>query len=119
MKKLIALVLCFLALFALSACATQDEVEAARSSAYQRGYDDGYAEGRSDGLAEGRREARSEVSFRLDDCFLIEQEDYEYACSVIDQLYEILDANSARGYVSVEEIYACMSNYSLTAMELN
>ena len=119
MKKLIAIVLCILALFALSACATQDEVEAARSSAYQRGYDDGYAEGRSDGLAEGRREARSEVSFRLDDCFLIEQEDYEYACSVIDQLYEILEENWDRGYFSVEEFYGYLSNYSLPVMELN
>ena len=119
MKKLIALVLCALALFTLSACATQDEVNAARSSGYQRGYDDGYAEGRSDGLAAGRREARSEVSSLIDDCFLIGQDEYDEACSIIDHLYEILDANSARGYVSVEEIYACMSNYSLTAMELN
>ena len=49
MKKLLALFLCALALFSLSACTTQADVEAA----YQRGFDSGYNKALSTGYDDG------------------------------------------------------------------
>lgn len=71
MKKLLALFLCVLALFSLSACTTQADVEAA----YQRGYKNGYEEGRSDGRRDGYDEGYSDGYVRCP----VDPYDYEQA----------------------------------------
>lgn len=87
MKKLLALFLCALALFSLSACTTQADVEAA----YQRGLRAGYEDGYDDGYDNARE--RYNFNFRCP----IDPEDYEQAYNDLETVLFALEENYSNG----------------------
>lgn len=110
-------------IFALAICAVLSFLSlgtvkyTAEELAYcqEESYADGYAAGKEDGYEDGERDSRR----AFDDYLLIEREDYEYSCSVINQLYNILEENWEKKYFSIEEFYGYLTNYSLNVRELD
>lgn len=86
---------------------------------HQASYDKGYAAGKNAGYNDGYEEGQQNSGLPFDDYLLITREDYEYSCSVITQLYNILEENWDEKYFSIEEFYGYLSNFSLNVQEAN